>query len=518
MVITGSIPVSGGDYEGAGAASRQIKECLRRIGAGARMVRRAMIATYEAEMNVVVHARSGLVHYTIGPESLDVTATDEGPGIPDIPLAMTEGFSTAPPEARALGFGAGMGLPSIRRNADGFEIRSEPGRGTFVRFSIEMTPEGAGARARNSLGVVGACRGCMRCVVACPTRAMRVRDGTPAPLRHLCIDCAACIEVCPDRALGLEGAGEGGDVRAALRDAEVVVPDAFVSQFAGATFDDVSRALHEFGARRVLRLSGWERATRAASSEWASAHAHGPVLVPACPAAVNLVACRFPSLVKNLAPFLSPVEAALHTLWGRRGAVVALCPAMRTAASLSGAAAISAKALRAPVEEAMRRAPRPTEPARAGGADDAPDPSGVRYVSGTKAVVAALEQIERAEVVGPCVVELSLCNGGCRGSPLVARRPLDARPPASRASPTYGTRAVPRQERYLPRGGLRLDRDMTSAIRKLARIGEVAGQLPGHDCAACGAPDCNALAEDIVLGRAAPSSCIRARRGCGEVT
>ena len=139
--------IEGGDYREAGAASRAIKAHLKAIGAGSDAIRRAMIAAYEAEMNVVIHARRGRLEASFDDRRIDVDVVDEGPGIADLERALTPGWSTASPEARALGFGAGLGLPNIRRNADTFALDSVVDKGTTVRFSVLLQPEQATARA-----------------------------------------------------------------------------------------------------------------------------------------------------------------------------------------------------------------------------------------------------------------------------------------------------------------------------------------------------------------------------------
>ena len=101
-----SYKIKGGDYENDGAASRRVKEQLKKIGADPAVVRRAMVAAYEAEMNVVIHAHQGELRASLHDGQLDVEVVDEGPGIPDVDVAMTPGFSTASAEARELGFGA----------------------------------------------------------------------------------------------------------------------------------------------------------------------------------------------------------------------------------------------------------------------------------------------------------------------------------------------------------------------------------------------------------------------------
>ncbi len=127
--------VEGGDFIRAGEVASKIKKILKEIGISQEVVRRAAIAAYEAEMNVVCYARRGLFHLTITPEELKMVE-DEGQGIEDIELAMKEGYSTASPQIREMGFGAGMGLPNIKKNVDVLHITSNLGEGTKVEMSI----------------------------------------------------------------------------------------------------------------------------------------------------------------------------------------------------------------------------------------------------------------------------------------------------------------------------------------------------------------------------------------------
>jgi anti-sigma regulatory factor (Ser/Thr protein kinase) len=127
--------VLGRDFANAGRVSTQIKDTLKRLGVHPAVVRRVAIVSYEAEMNLVMYATRGKVLLNVSSEDITLRVDDEGPGIHDISLAMQEGYSTATPEMREMGFGAGMGLPNIKRNADEFNISSELGRGTrlFIR-------------------------------------------------------------------------------------------------------------------------------------------------------------------------------------------------------------------------------------------------------------------------------------------------------------------------------------------------------------------------------------------------
>jgi anti-sigma regulatory factor (Ser/Thr protein kinase) len=133
-----SFDVVGGDFLNAGRASTGIKAILREIGIGSSVIRRVAIAAYEAEMNVVLYARKGVMRLKVTPKDVRIAVEDEGDGIPDIDLAMQEGYSTASDEIRELGFGAGMGLPNIKKNADEFSISSVPGSGTRLEMLIGL--------------------------------------------------------------------------------------------------------------------------------------------------------------------------------------------------------------------------------------------------------------------------------------------------------------------------------------------------------------------------------------------
>lgn len=130
--------IKGGDFGNAGSVSTEIKEILQEIGIDSSIIRRAAITTYEAEMNVVMYANRGMLTLNVTPEKLHLRLEDQGPGIEDIKLAMQEGYSTATEEMREMGFGAGMGLPNIKKNADKFKIISIPGKGTSVNITFYL--------------------------------------------------------------------------------------------------------------------------------------------------------------------------------------------------------------------------------------------------------------------------------------------------------------------------------------------------------------------------------------------
>lgn len=134
MAVELSFELCGGDFAGAGKASSKIKKVLKQLNIEARSIKRIVVAIYEAEVNVVAHAYSGRVKAIIAEDSIQVVLTDKGPGIENIDKAMEKGFSTASKKVRDMGFGAGMGLPNIKKNTDELFVESKVGEGTTVTF------------------------------------------------------------------------------------------------------------------------------------------------------------------------------------------------------------------------------------------------------------------------------------------------------------------------------------------------------------------------------------------------
>ena len=130
--------IEGGNFSEAGFASSDVKKLLKKLGLPTNIIKKAAIAMYEAEINVVAHAYRGDMEFKIVPGQIIVTVQDEGPGIPDLELAFTEGFSTASSKVREMGFGAGMGLPNIKRNTDDISVETEVGKGTRLSFVINL--------------------------------------------------------------------------------------------------------------------------------------------------------------------------------------------------------------------------------------------------------------------------------------------------------------------------------------------------------------------------------------------
>ncbi|MDO5522996.1 MAG: anti-sigma regulatory factor [Bacteroidia bacterium] len=130
--------IQGGDFSSAGKASSDIKKVLKQLNIDPQVIRRIAIALYEAEVNVVAHAYKGVMKVDLDAQKIKILLEDEGPGIENIERAMQEGFSTASDEVRQMGFGAGMGLPNIKRNTDEMLLTSVPGEGTRLELLVRF--------------------------------------------------------------------------------------------------------------------------------------------------------------------------------------------------------------------------------------------------------------------------------------------------------------------------------------------------------------------------------------------
>ena len=130
--------IDGDNFTSAGEASVRIKKLLRDMGFPSDVIRRVSVAMYEGEINMVIHANGGSADVNVSPDKIEIILSDNGPGIQNIELAMKEGYSTAPDNIRSLGFGAGMGLPNMKKYTDAMRIESEVGRGTTIYMTVNV--------------------------------------------------------------------------------------------------------------------------------------------------------------------------------------------------------------------------------------------------------------------------------------------------------------------------------------------------------------------------------------------
>ena len=527
-MITSCFPIVGGKFDDAGTASRRLKEQLKQIGVDGQIMRRIMIAAYEAEMNVVIHAVKGNVWVRFDRDRFNMEVIDEGPGIDDLNQAMKPGFSTASEEAKQLGFGAGMGLPNIKKASDVFEIDSQVGRGTRVRSTIYLKtqpaeqPTGLGLSVHPEL-----CIGCLDCLKACPTRAVRVWNRQPRILPVLCIECTACIGVCRPGVFKIRETGRSNPPEEPIAEAHtLVIPRAFLTQF-GSKIPPriVLAALRNLGFKDIRFTEEWEKELRRTVRQYSAARDSYPVISPICPAVIGLIESQFPSLIAQIAPFMSPIEAAVEACSLRTATFVPACPAQRTlleGADLSGRLRIvnpselSARIflrLTAQSDTPGSIQKQNTRPTRSSGHD--PD---VLEAWGANNVVEILEKTEKGLAGDFRILELSCCEKGCYGTPVFEENPYMAQKRWSASGLEHWRRVniVSLKNPYRARTGMRLDADMGKAIEKLARIDELAAGLPGRDCGACGSPSCASLAEDIVLERHPGLECPVLLRTGGE--
>ena len=137
-LIAEVFPVEKDDFVTAGEASAKIKRTLKKLGVDSVLLRRISVCAYEVELNLVIHSLGGTIAFPGTQDGGTLLVKDRGPGIPDLDLAMREGWSTAPESVRMMGFGAGMGLPNMKRNADEFDIKSEVGVGTEILMKFKL--------------------------------------------------------------------------------------------------------------------------------------------------------------------------------------------------------------------------------------------------------------------------------------------------------------------------------------------------------------------------------------------
>lgn len=546
-----------GEFQRIGEETSGLRRALLGIGFPSEASRRAMIAAYELGMNIIIHAHRGVLRMSWRDGALEITAQDTGPGIADIDLAMKEGYSTAPPYVREMGYGAGMGLPNAKRSSDRFAIESQVGQGTSITCLV--LPGSADLRAQPYFHSVhldpDRCKGCTNCIKGCPTEAIRVRGGKAFILEDRCIDCGECIRRCPN--LAKSAVSDPIDILGNFDYKIALIPPSFYGTFKDMEPGQVREALTaEGGFDQVLDVSVAADLVSEAMRDYISGNpGEGPFISPACPAVIRLIQVEYPSLLRHVIPCEAPMEIAAwlsKTMTGSaRGArnpaavFISPCPAKITAArqpvgrgrSLVDAV-ISSSAAHVFVNEHKGQPGKASREGglgsirssglglgwgRSGGEMKAVGSRGL-VVDGIREVSSVLGEVEKGALGNEVdLIEAAACPGGCAGgclhieNPYVARmrvtnlaraqRKVQSDPDPRVLSLSKGKPQLWFSMGLLPRPIFRLDDDPLKAEQKLRRLQVVEKELPGLDCGACGAPTCRALAEDIVLERGLPWDC-----------
>lgn len=407
-----------------------------------------------------------------------------------------------------------------------------------------------------------ACIGCVTCVKYCPTEAIRVRNGKAVILAARCIDCGECIRRCPHHAkvAVMDSLSEMRQYKYNV----ILPPPSLYAQFPPEIkIEAIWQGLLDLGFDEIFDVS--------ASSEYVSAEIESymrnyhegprPLISSACPAVLRLIQVKFPELIKQVVPILSPAEAAaiyIKQEMKRRGEYapeeigvwfVAPCPAkgsnIRQAVDVKSTAITGAFSIAKIYGELCRVLKENVTTfdwkdkvttgssyglgwGAAGGEAEAAGIDNALIVHGVDEAYEVLEQISMNKMHDVDYVECSACYGGCVGGPLtavnkfVAEKNLKQRVRAMREKEDNSREKTLEKsmrcnnfpdssscvKELVPRPMMQLDEDIVVAMKKFEKMEDVLSSLPGLDCGACGAPTCQCLAEDIVQGKAHETDCI----------
>ncbi len=413
------------------------------------------------------------------------------------------------------------------------------------------------------------CKGCTVCVTTCPTEAIRVRNGKARITSERCIDCGECIRRCPHHAKK-PMADSFSAFPAAWRDrfdllVALPAPSLYGQFPAKFSLDHIHRGLLALGFDAVFPVAAAtpdiSLATRRLIAERKADGAAGPLISSSCPTIVKYAQIRFPTLIDNLATVIAPMERAgrmvkeaaprsvgcffispcagkiteaIAPIAQERSSVDAVFPmsdvylpllqAMIRNAKASGDDAAEASL---PPFAARDQGAAEISWGRSGGEADTAlgaDSGRALSVDGMDQCVKILEAAEDGKLVGIDFLELMACPGGCTGGPLTACNTALARHHLRERERTLAAAARPeipppsiaerpdvdclRAKPFPARPALRLNPDFSAAMAMMQRMDEIRAALPGLDCGCCGAPNCQALAEDIVRGTGSKSDCV----------
>ncbi len=520
-MITGVYPVKRGDYLNGGRVSNKLKEILSKLGIASDIIRRIMIAVYEAEMNVIIHSNGGEILFEVDDEKIEVIVKDTGPGIPRIDLAIQEGYSTAPDEAREMGFGAGMGLPNIRKNSDYFTIHSEKS-GTILRIRIFLKKGKDFSQIDSYVDInKEKCKKCLRCITACPTRAIRAYQDELYILSHHCINCNECIKICPTKVFDINKP----EIKQDKKERKILIaPSPWISSILlscqWTEFEEILKREENYD---IYPLAIWEELLREKAKTYIRKNekVNYPIILPVCPVVVYWIQTEYPALIEYIVPYLGPVETAINSFPEETSiTVIPSCPAQvceiynnKTMDKMVDILTPqeSMAMVRGITKEICDKKQSVGTPLNI---KETIAPERIK-ITGVEQVRNFLEKLEKKQLPVPVQsVELYACYNGCFGSPFWREEPTISeiifntfwyQHKTKYINESFDTifRVTPIQARK----GIRLDEDVKKAIQKLSEIEKISKKLPGYDCGVCGAPSCLNFAEDIVNSQKSISRC-----------